>query len=422
MDNRQLSMKQNMLWNIIGSVFYQGCMWLMTVLVVRLSGGYDNSGVLAFAMSVGNIYTALGTYNMRTYQISDVNNRLSLGNYVSIRLFTVLAGLVLCAGYSFVVSTGLDMSVAVCAYLLFKADEAFVNVMYGADQKTMRLDIVGQSQILRGILCVGLFALGLVFTQNLVITFLLIFLGNIAVTLLFDIPHTKDISGGLNVGIQPKKCFEVLKNYFPSVVGLVLAGFVVSSARQYFGVTYGESALGIYASVATPCVIIQVLAQNLYAPMLVSVAKVYSAGEMRAARRKAYGLFLMVLGVAAAVSLLLALVGNPFLTTLYGPSISPYIYLLPPALVVMTEVACTALLSDLLIVFGGFRLNLLINGVAFCVNLLLVAPSTAQWYMNGINVSLIVSYCFAIILGLLFVFILLSHKKDERMIKNESVR
>ena len=42
-----LSTKQNMLWNSAGSMTYLACQWLVTVLVVRLSAGYDDAGLLS---------------------------------------------------------------------------------------------------------------------------------------------------------------------------------------------------------------------------------------------------------------------------------------------------------------------------------------------------------------------------------------
>ena len=78
----------NLIWNTFGSVYYQGCLWLLTVLVVRFSFDFQNSGYLALAMSIGNIMFALGSYNMRTYQVADVHNRFSLSNYIGLRLFT----------------------------------------------------------------------------------------------------------------------------------------------------------------------------------------------------------------------------------------------------------------------------------------------------------------------------------------------
>ena len=210
-------MKANIAWNTIGSVFYQGCLWLMTVLVVRLSADYQNSGMLAFAMSIGNIYTALGTYTMRTYQVSDVNNENSAGNYVALRFVTVFGALIACGIYGLAVSPTPATLIVVAAFLLFKADESFVNVMYGCDQKAMRLDYVGQSQIIRGCLVVGIFVGGMLLTGSLVLTLVLIFLGCLSVTVFFDTRKTSAVVDSLRPRITRERCLRLLKVCLPRV-------------------------------------------------------------------------------------------------------------------------------------------------------------------------------------------------------------
>lgn len=398
--NKTLSMRANVLWNTGGVVFYQGCLWLMTVLVVRLSTDFENSGMLAFAMSIGNIYTALGTYNMRTYQISDVHDENSPSNYVALRIVTVLGGLALCLAYSLMVSPGVETLAVIAAFLLFKCDEAFANVLYGIDQKASRMDVVGISQVLRGVLCVGMFCAGLVLTDSLALALLMVAASCIAVTLLYDVHRSRLFVTTLRPSIERDRCVRLLKTCLPSVLGLVIGGFVVASARQYFGIAYGAQALGIYASVATPCVIIQVLAQNLYIPMLGPIAEAHKDGDARKARAGALKLLALVAGVALAMAVLLAIFARPLLVTLYGPSIEPYVPVLFPAMIVMTGVACAALLTDLLIVFDSLKMTLAMNGIAFVINLALIVPSTALWYMNGINISLIVAYAIAVAFGM----------------------
>lgn len=402
--NRSLGIRANIAWNTIGSVFYQGCLWLMTVLVVRLSADYQNSGMLAFAMSIGNIYTALGTYTMRTYQVSDVSNQNSAGNYIALRFITVISSYFLCAAYGLAICGNGMTFLVILAFLLFKADEAFVNVLYGCDQKAMRLDLVGKSQIARGCLVVGLFVMGMLCFDNLAIALSLIFLGCLSITLFFDVRNTQPIVDSLRPNITRARCLHLLKVCFPSVAGNVIGGLVISIARQYFGIAYGESALGIYASVATPCVIIQVLAQNLYTPLLGPIAESLEANEHRKAVSSSLRLLTLVGGVALGLSALLSLFASPLLSALYGDSIVPYVGLLPFAMLVTTEVALNYVLSDLLIVYKRMKQTFVVNGIAFAIMAITVIPCTTLWYMNGLNYSLIIAYTVSAVYGLAILF------------------
>ena len=51
----ELSIGRNMLWNSAGSLTYLALQWAITIVIVRLSSGYDAAGVLALAMTVFNV-------------------------------------------------------------------------------------------------------------------------------------------------------------------------------------------------------------------------------------------------------------------------------------------------------------------------------------------------------------------------------
>ena len=83
-----LSIKKNMLWNSIGSLCNLGCQWLISVLIVRLSTGYDAAGIYSLGISTYNIFGSIAQYRMYTYQVSDVKNENTTGEYLTFRLIT----------------------------------------------------------------------------------------------------------------------------------------------------------------------------------------------------------------------------------------------------------------------------------------------------------------------------------------------
>ena len=135
----------------MGCLIYQACLWLMTITVVLVSGNYANSGVLAFAMSIGNIYYPFATYNMRTIQISDLTSEISSSEYIAFRYITVVLAFIPIVIYLMLSTSDLSLLFSTVIWLLFKADEAFCAVFYGMDQKAERMDFIGISQAVRGI-------------------------------------------------------------------------------------------------------------------------------------------------------------------------------------------------------------------------------------------------------------------------------
>ena len=95
---------------------------------------------------------------------------------------------------------------------------------------------------------------------------------------------------------------------------------------------------------------------------------------------------------------------KPILGFLYGETILPYVDVLPPALLVTAGIASLFVITDLLIVYGKLRQTLTINLVALATMAITLIPFISRWYMNGLNLSLIIAYSTASIYGLVALF------------------
>lgn len=396
---KELSLKQNLIWNTVGCLMYQGCQWLTTILVVILSTSYENSGILAFAMATGNIFTGLATYNVRTFQISDVRGQFSSENYIAFRIITVVLASVLCSAYSFAVAPSIGTGIAMIAFLLFKADESFSNVLYGIDQKALRMDFIGISQGMRGILSLAAFALSLLATDNLVVAFVAMFVSCAAVTILYDIPHSRKLDA-VGVSITRKNCIDLFRICAPSVIAILAYGFVSTIARQWFGIQYGEEALGIYSAVATPCVLVQVMANYLYSPFLVPIARSWNSRNNSELRSQLKKLITGIIGVIVICVALSAAFGAPVIELVYGSSIGDYSWMITPAMIAASLMALDYLLTDLFIVMRKFFLAVLINVVALASCIASADYFMSALYMNGINVVIIVAFAVGIVVGI----------------------
>ena len=396
---KELSLKQNLIWNTAGCLTYQGCQWLTTILVVTLSASYENSGILAFAMATGNVYFGLATYNMRTFQVSDVRGEFSSGNYVGFRFVTILAASVLCAAYSLVVSPSVTTAVSTLAFLLFKADESFANVLYGIDQRGNRMDYIGISQAVRGVLTIVAFSGSLVLFDSLTVAFVAMFVCCVCVTLVYDIPHAKRLEP-VAPHLGRAVCARLFKTCAPAVAATFFYSAVATLARQWFGICYGEEQLGIYAAVATPCVLVQVAANYLYNPFLVPIARSWNAHDSASLRSQ---LAKLLTGIAAAIVVCLAgaaLFGSSVLELIYGPSIADHSWLIVPAMVAAASMALASFLTDLFVVMRHFGCAVSVNAVALVACALLMTPCFQAWYMNGVNVVIAASFAIGIAAGL----------------------
>lgn len=399
-----------MLFNTVGSLTYQGCLWLITVLVVTLSNGYGDSGALAYAMTVGNMFTAIGTYSMRTYQVSDSEGEYSQQNYVAFRLITLAIGYVSMMAYAFIVTRDALSLAAVTAFLPFKFDEAFVDVLYGIDQRSERMDYIGISQFVRGVLVVASFTAGMLAFGNVVWAVLLMWPACAIVTLAYDMPHSRRF-GTIRPSITRQQARSLLVGCLPLVLSTLFSGMIVSVARQYFGNVFGNDLLGRYAAVATPAVLVQAAARYLYAPSLVPLSEKLASdpeGEFVSYFRRTLKIMVALLAVMVVA---LSLAGPWALTLVYGESIAPYTYLFANVLVSTAMIALLYFMTDVLIICRDIRGALIVSLAAFAVTLAVMVPLENVFTMQGINYTVILST----LAGIIVAWILLKRNLKVRL-------
>ena len=405
-----LSLRANTLWNAFGCLFYLGCQWLTSVLVVRLSTGYENSGALAFAMANGVIFASIGLYKIRTFQVSDLRHEYSSGDYVGFRFVTIVAGLLWSAVYlPLSAGSNVEFLAASAAYLVFKSDEVFSDVLYGIDQLGGRMDYIGKSQLIRGVASLVGLSVPLALADNLVLGILGMAAACIAVTLIFDLPHARRF-GPMAPRLDRARLSGLGRACLLAMLASLCANGIVSIVRQYFGATYGSEALGIYASVATPAVLIQVSATYLYSPLIGTLAKTLLEEGRARFIRAFFRILALIVGVVLVFIAILSALGDWGLQLVFGPSIAPYTYLFPFVLVATGCVGVLFYTNDVLVVLRRTGAMLACNLVALVSALALAVPLTAAAGMNGINFSVIGGCLVAIVLS--FALIMMDDRKS----------
>ena len=405
-----ISIRKNTIWNVGGCGFYQACQWLTTILAVILSPDFQNSGVLAFAMAIGNIFAPIATYNLRTFQVSDVNDEYSANNYIAFRIVTTVGAAFFCIIYTLVVAPSVFIIIATCLFLLFKTDEAFSNVLYGIYQKNGRMDYIGVSQLIRGVFSLLGFFIFLYAFSSLPLAIIAMTVGCFLTTLFYDLPHAKRF-GSIRPLITKRITSNILITCLPIVLASVFCSAIVSVARQYFGIVGGEELLGIYAAVATPAVIVQAAAAYLYSPIITPIAKYWTKRDPEKIKTTMLRFLLILSCVALLVLVVFYAWGHQFLILVFGESIAPYTYLLTPALISACLIAYEWFFMDILITFRNFK-GVLISTIAGFITCLVTMVFFIQtWGMNGINFTIILAFIVSLLISIFYVARNINHLK-----------
>lgn len=380
-----LSLRQNMLWNSTGSLFYLVCQWLITVLVVRLSSGFDSAGLLSLATSVVGTFGTFANYKIGTYQISDIHHENSLAEYLAFRCITLGIAFGACLVYSFF-TCPLYSIVTIVLYYVYKGIGLLIDILHGTNQQHRRMDYTGKSFILQGSLSITSFIVVFCLTQDLNATIIAMTVLVLGVLFFYDCPRTRQFEP-LGISIDRRKVLHLLKTSLPAVIASVAASAIFTIPKQYLLSTSGDAALGIYSSIAAPALVVQMGAQYLYGPLLDIFPKRFFDGHMSEFRHLLARTAFSIIGVAVICSIGVIIVGEPLLVLVFGESIRPHVYLLQPVLLSTTLTAFLWFFGDLLITVRDFRANFLGNVFALFAVIPLSIICVNLWGMNGVSFS-----------------------------------
>ena len=408
---KELSVEQSLVWNSVGSMVYLICNWLTTVLVVTLGSDISMSGSLAVAMSVGNIFATIVLLRARPVQVSESYSEFTTGNFIAHRIIATIFACVICFIFC-MVSVAISDWAVVAVYCLFKAGDSFVDVLHGVDQVNNRLDIAAISQIVRGVGVLVSFSLCLVIFDNLVAVASMAFV-TIAVVLIFDFRMTKRFCA-----VMPDFDFTSLiklsRICFPGFVASLACTAVVSVTRQFYGLSYGNEALGFYAAVATPTAVIQALVSYLYAPLLGPISAMWRKNDTHRLNLVLIKMLASVFVLTALCTIASAFIGEPVLTAIYGKEVGLHSDYLPLALVATAFTGLNFFTIDVFIAFGKPVIGTISGAASLALAVFLsrcsFANPTYASDANIINIIILLAYGFGLLFSTLCIINLLNRK------------
>lgn len=388
-----LPLRINMVWNSVGSIGRLVCNYLVTIIVVRLSHGFDAAGALALAMSIANLVNPFADFRLRTLQVTDVENERSSGSYVGLRVLTSLLAFVIGTVYA-IATTRLDAMPVIVLYLVYSLATNFIEVFHAIDQRNRRMDFIGKSYLMQGVGTLAVFCLLIWSTNSLEIAVTAMGVVTLLICFLYDIPRAASFER-IRPEFELGPAVSALTRLLPLVIAQVCSSAVLAIPRQHLAATLGTAALGIYSSVASPTLIVQMGATYVYSPLMGEFAETFYQ-DKRAAMRLLRKTLLAILVVTAMASLLLLVLGKPLLWVLFGQGIVEHVNLIQPAILSTVMTALAWFMNDLLLTLRDFKGSFIGNITAALVTLLVSSMLVDAFGMNGVSWVGVVSYGVAV--------------------------
>jgi len=326
------SLTSNFSWTLAGNVVYAACQWGMLTVLAKL-GSPEMVGQFALAFAVTAPIMLLSNLKLRAVQATDIQEEYAFGSYLALRLVTVPIALIITfAIVVFRYDSVLGLVIMLVA--IAKGVESVSDILFGLLQRQECMNRIALSQMAKGTLALGAFALVVSTTGILAAGVGAIIAAWLAILTLVDIPaaaavlgtapHTSPHDGRERLSmLRPNWSLSALGTLAVRTLPLgltVMVGSLTTNVPQYFIEHFnGTYDLGLYAAMFYPitagALVINALGQSA-TPRL---ARYHASGSIQQFKRlvaKLVGIGLLVgLGGLAIVIPF----GTEVLTTLYGP-------------------------------------------------------------------------------------------------------
>lgn len=397
---KEKNLRTNFIWNSIGSFTYLFCQWLLTLIIIRVTNNLVYAGIFSLSISVSNIFATISNFNVRPFLVSDLNNDYSVNDYSCFRIITATASFVFCIIYSLFFNYSKEQFLCIIFYMIFKIGESLVELFHSFEQRKSRMDIGGISLFIRGILSVLSFTIGLAIFNNLLVAIVLMTIVTYIFIFTYDylnvLKFEKISLNFKNTNI--KKLFIIL---LPLTIGSFLGIFCTSFPRQVLEKISGADVLGIYATIATPAVIVQVAATYIYNPLLVEFATLKNNKNKKSFINLFIKGILMIIVTSIFCFIGSVLLSEKVLYILYGNEISSYYKLFNLIIIYTSLTGIMWYFYNILIIFRKIKEILILNIISFIVCLLLSKIFIINFGMNGVTYILSI-ITLIVILGMLY--------------------
>lgn len=319
---KELQFKKNFIWNTLGTGLNAFNSLFFMIAVTRMNG-VDNAGIFTIAFSTACIIYIIGVYAGRIYQVTEPDKTITDKEYIINRVITTISMLILVIIFSLIRGYDIFKSAIFFLLTLYKALEAFSDVIYGVLQKNEKLDIVGKSLFFKSLISVIVFVLVDIITKNMTISIISIILTSLIIILVYDIKKSIRYID-FKLPVKKENIIKIFKaGFFTFAISFL--GMYVLNAPKYAIDNYLENNYQtIFGIIVMPATVIGLVAQFLIHPYLNRILELYEEKNLKDLNKLSFKLIIYIIGFGIISSILAYFLGTQVLGFIYGLDLSMY--------------------------------------------------------------------------------------------------
>lgn len=394
--------KKNFLWNMIGTTLNSFNSMFFMIIITRINGTED-AGLYTLVFSIVCLLYNIGIYAGRTFQVTDQTNRYNDTEYVIHRMMTVSLMFVVAAGYCAIKKFDPFRFALTMLLTVMKCLEAGTDVLYGLMQKNDELYKSGISLTIKSIgSLLAVLVINLLF-QNLLLSFIFVDVICFIVTILYDIPSTKQF---LSKEYSIKKSLNLFREGFYAFAYFFLNVYLSNASKYALDGKVSSSQQAMFGIVLMPATLINLCAIYLLQPYINRLGLLYSENRIVDFKQsvKKIIVYILLFGIICLTGA--TLIGVPVLNVVYNVDLSEYLSSLQLIIIGATLIAIVTVLSTALTTFRNTKTQFVIYVIVSLAILAISGTLVDQFGVLG------ATYTYLLSTILQFILYVLAYKKE----------
>lgn len=416
---KKKNFNKNFIWNIIGTTFNSFNSLFFMIIVTRINGTND-AGIFTLAYSTACILYIIGVYAGRIFQVTE-KEEINDKEYIINRVSTTILMMLVTLGFVVIKQYDIYKASVFIIVCLYKALEAFSDVLYGILQKHDLLYKVGKSFFAKALLSLATFLIADLITKNLIISSFMIVISNLIVIFAYDFVNIRKLVNK-EEKIQSKNVLRIYKTGF-FVFAISFLGLYIMNAPKYAIDDYlSEHIQAIYGIIIMPATVIGLFAQFIIHPYLNTIVDLYKEDKIKEIRKLVMRIILAIIALGVICIGGAYLLGIPVLELIYGIELGEYRWNLVFIIFASTLSVIGTIYSSVLTTIRKTFVQFIIYCIVTVIAVIVSYTLTYSFEINGATIAYFIIMASQFLLYIICTnFILNKLEKKENKDESKSI-
>ena len=313
--------RRTYIWNLASSITFSMQSAIFLLVANRVSGNTE-AGIFILLYVFAQNINAIGNYNLRDFQVSDIKEEYSFATYYTTRLLTCILMALVGVGYMLIKGLGFSSMLILGSLVGYRFIECVEDVYHGIIQRRGRFDVSSICMTLRIVISSAVFCVAYVITKSPVIASIAMVVSSFIIFIYTITVLKKEFE--LRPSFSGEKILNLLVAGFPIFLGAFLYSYLINAPKYAINDLMSSDTQTIYNILFMPIFVVNMLSTFIYKPLIVRLSELWKDGKMSEFVKSMVKMSLIIMGLTLVVIIGGYIVGLYLLGVIYGEDLAGY--------------------------------------------------------------------------------------------------